>query len=87
MALEGAALLPKKKVAAAAMLAALAWFLLNDVSDYFWGTVPLIPTGGLELVRNLTFAASVVLTIGFYFGYEKVRSLLPVKFFRWVIGN
>jgi uncharacterized membrane protein YpjA len=87
MALEGAALLPAKKVAQGAVLLSLAWFLLNDISDYFWGTVPLIPTGGMDTVRNLTFAASFALTLGLYLYYEKVRSFLPVKFFRWVIQN
>lgn len=87
MVLEGAALLPKKKVGFAIALAALAWFLLNDVADYFWGTVPPIPTNGLELVCNLTFAASFVFTLGFFLFPEKVRGFAPVKMFRWIIQN
>lgn len=87
MALEGAALLPKKKVGALALLLALGWFLLNDYSDYFLGTRPPIPEQGIDFVRDLTVAASFAITLGFYFHGEKIRNLLPVKFGRWLIQN
>jgi len=87
MALLGAALLPKKRIGTIALLIILGWFLLNDYSDYFLGTRPLIPGAGINFVRDLTIAASFAFTLGFYFYGEKVRSFQPVKFFRWVIGN
>ena len=87
MVLEGLALLPKKRVGTAVLLLAIGWFLLNDISDYFWGTVPAIPTTGMELVRNLTIAASLVLPLALFLYAEKLRPLAPVKFFRWLIGN
>ena len=87
MALLGAALLPKKRVAFAAFALALAWFLLNDYADYFLGTRPPIPPEGIGLIQNLTIAASFVLTIGFFLFAEKVRAFPLVKFFRQVIGN
>jgi uncharacterized membrane protein YpjA len=87
MALLGAALLPKKKIAATAMLLILAWLLLNDISDYAWGTVPPIPKAGLELVAALTFLASIVFTVLFFVQPEKVRNFPPVAFFREIIGN
>src|SRR3989338_5584521 len=58
MALLGAALLPKKRVAFAVFALVLAWFLLNDYSDYFLGPRPPIPAHDLSLVRDLTIAAS-----------------------------
>ncbi len=86
MALEGMAILPKKKVGLLVLALALAWFLLNDYADYFLGTRPPIPADGIELVRNLTIAASLILTLGFCFYAEKVRSWPPVRLFRWIIG-
>ena len=86
MVLEGCALLPKKKIGAAVTLLALGWFLLNDVSDYFGGTVPPIPRQGMGLVQNLTFAASIIFTLGFFLFAEKVRAFSPVRFFRKIIG-
>jgi uncharacterized membrane protein YpjA len=87
MALLGAALIPAKRIALPAMLLILAWFLLNDLSDYFWGTRPPIPSRDIDFVRNITIVASLALTLSFYFYGEKIRSISPVKFFRWVIQN
>ncbi len=87
MALLGAALLPKKKLAFPFILVVLAWFLLNDISDYFWGTVPPIPKAGLGLVAILTFLASIIFTAGFFFYAEKAKTFPPVAFFREIIGN
>src|SRR3989338_4277161 len=58
MALLGAALLPKKRVAFAVFALVLVWFLLNDYADYFLGPRPPIPAHDLSLVRDLTIAAS-----------------------------
>ena len=87
MAAEGAALLPKKKVAASVALLALGWFLFNDIADYSWGLHPRIPLEGIELVAALTFAASIALTLAFYFYPEKIRKLPVVGFFGKIIGN
>ncbi len=87
MLLLGAAILPKNRIPAVFMLLILAWFLLNDYADYFLGTRPPIPSSGIDLVRNLTVAASFAFTLGFYFYGEKVRSFPPVKFFRKIIEN
>ncbi len=85
MAIQGAALIPKKGVGLAALLLALGWFLLNDYSDYFLGTVPPIPGQGIELVAALTFFASIALTLGFYLYSEKLLSFPPVRFIREII--
>ncbi|MFA6907199.1 MAG: DUF1405 domain-containing protein [Candidatus Micrarchaeia archaeon] len=66
MALEGLALLPKKQLALPALALAMGWFLLNDFSDYFLGTVPLIPPGGLDTLRNLTIASSILLPLAIF---------------------
>jgi|SRR3989338_1913614 len=87
MALLGAALLPKKKVAASIALVVLLWFLLNDYADYFLGTRPPIPGRDISLVRDLTIAASVLFTLSFFIFPERIRSFPPVRFFRQVIGG
>ena len=87
MAFEGLVLLPKEKASLAILLVAIAWLLLNDVSDYFWGTVPPIPSEGMWLVAALTFAASLAFPLLFYFHPEKIRALAPVKFGRWLLQN
>ena len=87
MALEGLALLPAKKAGAAVLILCIAWFLLNDVSDYFWGTVPPIPAGGMGLVAALTFAASFIIPLSFFFHSGKIRAFAPVKFGRWLFQN
>ena len=84
MASEGIALLPKKP-ARLALALALAWFLLNDVSDYIWGTVPSLPPGGLETVRNLTFASSIVLPLVLFLYASKICGLLPIAWLRSVL--
>lgn len=87
MALLGAALLPKKRVAFAVFALVLLWFLLNDYADYWLGTRPPIPDHDISLVRDLTIAASIIFTLAFFLYPEKIRSLAPVKFFRRVIQN
>jgi len=87
MALEGAVLLPKKRVSAAVLLLALAWFLFNDYADYVIGTVPPIPIDGMQLVAALTVAASIIIPLAFYFYSEKIRNFVPIKLGRWLIQN
>ena len=87
MLLEGLAIAPKKKVATAAVLLTLGWFILNDVSDYFWGTKPPIPEGNAALIAAATFAASLVFTFLLYFYAEKVQDVPFVKFLRGIIGS
>jgi uncharacterized membrane protein YpjA len=86
MAAEGLALLPKKP-ARLALALALAWFLLNDVSDYFWGTVPSLPPGGLSTVRNLTFASSIALPFMLFLFAPALLRLAPIKFLRRVCNS
>ena len=85
MLLEGLAVAPKKKVAVAAVLLALGWFLLNDISDYFWGTKPPIPAGNDMLIAAATFAASILFTLLLYFFAEKVRKVPLVEFLRKIM--
>jgi len=87
MALLGAAILPKKRVAFGIFAIVLLWFLLNDYSDYFLGAIPPIPAHDLGLVRDLTIAASIAFTLAFYFFNKQIRELAPVKFFRSAIQN
>jgi len=67
MALECLLLLPKK-VDMKMLGIALAWFLLNDVMDYFVGLYPYLPQGAeqFRVVMLLTFAASIVLSFSAY---------------------
>ncbi|MFA6328877.1 MAG: DUF1405 domain-containing protein [Candidatus Micrarchaeia archaeon] len=84
MALEGLALLPEKP-ARLALALALAWFLLNDVSDYSWGTVPSLPPGGLELVRNITFASSIALPLAFFAFAARLRKFPPARWLQKIL--
>lgn len=79
MAAEGLAILPKKQLGAAALLFAAGWLLLNDVSDYLWGTVPPLPPGGIETVRALTFASSILLPPALFFYGKKIRGLPGIR--------
>lgn len=87
MALEGMAIIPKKKVCALALALALAWFLFNDYADYSLGARPWIPEDGLARVRDFAIASSIILSLGFYFCANLIRKFPPVKFFRWVVEN
>ncbi|MFA6214167.1 MAG: DUF1405 domain-containing protein [Candidatus Micrarchaeia archaeon] len=84
MALEGLAILPKK-AGLPALALALAWFLLNDYSDYFLGTVPLIPPSGMGIVRGLTFASSLLLPLALFAFASKLRAWAPVAWLRKII--
>jgi len=85
MALEGLALLPKKQLALPALALAIGWFLLNDFSDYFLGAVPLIPPGGVELVRNLTIASSIILPLLLFAFAAQAGRCAPVAWLRGIL--
>lgn len=85
MLLGGLAILPKKKVAVSALIITMGWFLLNDVSDYVWGTRPYLPPGHDTLVAVLTFAASIAFTLILYFHYGKAERVPLVKWMRGII--
>ena len=87
MALEGACLLPAKRVALPVLLLAVGWFLLNDFADYSLGTVPPIPREGLGLVALLTISSSLLLPLALFAFPEKIRAFPPVKFGRWILQN
>lgn len=81
MAFEGLALLPKKP-ARLALALALAWFLLNDYSDYWLGTVPELPPGGLETVRALTIASSIAIPLLLFSFAAQLCAFAPVAWLR-----
>ncbi|MCX8194975.1 MAG: DUF1405 domain-containing protein [Candidatus Micrarchaeota archaeon] len=87
MVLLGLSILPKEKVSPLVMFLALGWFLLNDFSDYFWGTVPEIPPRGISAVRDFTFFLSFLLAPSLFFFSGKIRELPGVRLFRMVIQN
>jgi len=87
MVLEGLAILPKKRLGAMALMLAVGWFLLSDFSDYFLGTVPTLPPGGLETVRNLTFASSILLPLFLFSLKEKIRDLPVVRQINWLLSR
>ena len=87
MFLEGLAVIPKKKVAFTAVFLAIAWFLLNDISDYFWGTKPPVPDGNLALLAAATFAASILFPLAIYSWGGKSEKVPFVKFLRGIIGT
>lgn len=85
MFLGGLAILPKKKVAIPVVLITMGWFLLNDVSDYFWGTRPYLPPGHDTLVMALTFAASIIIPLLLCFYWDKAEKVPLVKWMRGII--
>jgi uncharacterized membrane protein YpjA len=85
MALEGLALLPKKQIAVSALALAALWFLVNDFSDYFLGTVPLIPPGGLDTLRNLTIASSILLPLALFAFAGRIRKNALVSWLRNIL--
>jgi len=85
MALEGLALLPKKQLALPALALAIAWFLINDFSDYFLGTVPLIPPGGMEMVGGITIASSIALPLLLFKFASQIRKCAVVAWLRGIL--
>ena len=61
MILEGVVFFPHFKVKPKCALIVLFWFLLNDVLDYFFGTLPLIPETFTNLLMWESFIATLVL--------------------------
>lgn len=51
----------------------LAFFLLNDLVDYFWATHPPLPAESLSLMLYLTLVMSLVFTGLIYFFAVKTR--------------
>lgn len=60
MVLEGAVLAARLKPKGRDLAIVLAFFLINDILDYFFGTLPIIPSA----YNNYLLAESVVMTIG-----------------------
>jgi uncharacterized membrane protein YpjA len=85
MALEGLALLPKKRIGALALCAIIAWFLLNDYMDYAVETVPPIPREGMATVATLTVAASVLLPLAFFAYGSRIAKWRAVAFLRGIL--
>jgi len=85
MALEGLALVPKKPLALPALALAIAWFLMNDFSDYFLGTVPLIPPEGMGTVRGLTIASSIILPVAIFALAIRIRENALVAWLRGIL--
>jgi uncharacterized membrane protein YpjA len=85
MALEGLALLPKKRISALALYAAIGWFLLNDYMDYAVGTVPPIPREGMATVAALTVAASVLLPLALFAYGSRIANWRAVAFLRGIL--
>ena len=85
MALEGLAIIPKKPIAIPALALAAGWFLLNDYSDYFLGTVPLIPPGGLETLRDITIASSIAIPLALFALAGRIRENALVAWLRGIL--
>jgi len=86
MAFEVLALLPKKP-AKLALALALAWFLLNDYSDYWLGTVPSLPPGGIDVLRTLTVASSIAIPLLLFSFAAQLRGFAPVVWLRRQLGS
>lgn len=85
MALEGLALLPAKKIGAPALVLAIGWFLANDFSDYFIGTVPRIPQEGMASVQAITIASSILLPLALFLLAGKIRGNALVAWLRGIL--
>ena len=87
MALEGLAILPKKRLAPVALALAIGWFLINDFSDYFLGTVPIIPPAGMSLVRDVTIASSVLIPFLLFMFAAQIKNFAPIPMLRNILFN
>ncbi|MCX6771853.1 MAG: DUF1405 domain-containing protein [Candidatus Micrarchaeota archaeon] len=85
MAAEGLAIMPKGKITLAALALAICWFLLNDYSDYWLGTMPLIPPGGLATLRDLTIASSILLPLALFALAGRIRENALVAWLRGIL--
>jgi uncharacterized membrane protein YpjA len=61
MFLQSFLLLPWIKENATEILTVTSWFLLNDVADYFFGTVGNIPTYGFQTILVFSFVSTLFL--------------------------
>jgi len=52
-----------KEIKKSYVVAAFAWFFLNDFFDYFVGTHPPLPSWGVSIVAFMTFAMTPILII------------------------
>lgn len=86
MALEGLALLPKKKITMLMLSLAFCWFLLNDYSDYVLGTAPLLPPGGLAFVGAVTVASSALIPLALFALSERIRRNVLVARLRGILS-
>lgn len=66
MILEGILILPHLKAKAWHMLAVMGWFLLNDFSDYFLMTVPMLPPTHFTFLMWESLLATLILTPALY---------------------
>jgi len=72
MMLESFALVGKIEVKKEYLLIVLAWFLLNDYMDYFWGLKPwAVPNDGLLL--PFTVLLSIISVLALYLAYAKKK--------------
>ena len=85
MAAEGLALLPKARIAVSAMALSILWFLVNDFSDYVLGTVPSLPPGGLDVVRSLTIASSLLLPLALFAFSAQIMKNALVAWLRGIL--
>jgi len=84
--LEGLFLSGVKKVSAGAAVAILLLYLLNDYSDYAWGTHPLIPERDIGTVAAATIALSFLSVAFIYLAgkakldtFGRIRALKGVR--------
>jgi len=66
MVLEGAVLATKLKPRFHDLIAVLAFFLINDTLDYFFGTLPTIPSMYNNYLLAESIAVTIILPILFY---------------------
>jgi uncharacterized membrane protein YpjA len=84
--LEGLFLSGIKKASAGVMIAILLLYLLNDYSDYVWGTHPLIPERDIGTVAAVTVALSFLSVAFVYFAgraelnmFRRIRALNGIR--------
>ncbi|MEM3399499.1 MAG: DUF1405 domain-containing protein [Candidatus Micrarchaeia archaeon] len=72
LALETILLLGKFEVKRSALVLSLAWFLANDVSDYFFGTHPPMPAHAVGEIAVFTFALTLACS---FFSYILIKKI------------
>lgn len=61
MLLEGFLLVPSIREDANDLLTVTSWFLLNDIADYFFGTVGTVPSYGFQTILAFSFLSTLLL--------------------------